>query len=200
MKKSCLLLLGVIFIILIANPATANTVTFYFDDPVASGYTDIISMQMDFDPLDPGAENPFTWDVSLTAGPGVAYDSKSNSGKFLDLSSTGDYATGLVVTQKYNDRPFHDGLMFTLAPGEYADPFDVAIDLGSIMIFSAADTANPIPGLFISEEWIGADQIVTISATDPGPGPVVPIPASVFLLGGGLLGPVRHSHKRIVVG
>ena len=173
--------------------ANANTVTINIDgiDPF-----DIAAFQFFFNEPD----GTYGWpvetdntvfppgkDFAVNIGPAIQYSDYWNVDTLLSADGAYDFARGVAGAANLINpaNALVDETLLVMSSENTYFAINLRDDRNDI--FEMGTDQSIIASLFVTEEWLGADQIVTISATDPGPGPVVPIPASVFLLGGGLL-------------
>jgi hypothetical protein len=176
-----------------ATTANANTVTIELENVFDAGVL-VGALQMNFDSQygfpflsddnDPFGSADLTINSDFGANGAISFHQAMKDNWYLE--SLEDYndisgialADGLVVYSGSDNDAFalHDGIVAELISAGTM----FRVDLSSIELFDFIDTANPIQGLMISEEIIGENQVITISA--------IPIPGAVLLLGSGLLG------------
>ncbi|MFH1146768.1 MAG: PEP-CTERM sorting domain-containing protein [Pseudomonadota bacterium] len=198
------------FLFCTVGAAQANTVTVKLENLYTSGIK-IAAMQIDFlkndlfgypflgdeknifELPDIEAKSDFGAGSSIVRHPSfinnwtIDYLDKYDAGTKISL------ARGCIVYSDSENEQYalRDGFLLELHSNDTA----FAIDPASVEIFDFINTRDPVQGLGIHQTFAGPDQILTISPLEEPPS-TVPMPASVFLLGSGLVGLIGFRRKR----
>jgi hypothetical protein len=195
MKKPFIYLALVLIIIFSSSISHANTVTMVLEDIHSSGIY-ISSFQMFFlEDTDFGlpllnnmdfTELSDNYLIPLGAWYLDFFDKSENFQTF----GTGFFGGSLEGGPGDNEALYglRDGFVVEISTTGGATNF--AVDISTLDLFSFTDTANPIQGLFINESFDGGNQLITISST------AVPVPSTIILLSGGLIGLVAMRRRR----
>jgi hypothetical protein len=177
--------------LLFAVPVKANTVSFYLQD---IGELEISAFQLFF--AEPNFPVDYDWDAFTSD---FEYDwgndqSQNKPGGWELVSlfrSEGniDYAVGIgatALTLSNTELKLEEGLVLTM----FSQNTDFVIDIENLSnsFFDFASPNGELIELMFSESWLNGDQTVIASA--------VPIPSSILLLGGGLIGFIISRRKK----
>lgn len=182
-----LLLCCVVF----AAPVKANTVNFYLQD---IGDLEISAFQLFFDetnlPVDFNWDTftgdfAYEWGVDQETNKPLAWDLES----LIRSEDEVDFARGIggsAPTLMNTVLKLQEGLVLTMSSRNT----DFAIDIDNLsngFFDFALPNGEPID-LILSETWLDGNQTVIASA--------VPIPSSLLLLGGGLMGLMAYRRRK----
>jgi hypothetical protein len=177
--------------ILFAVPVKANTVSFYLQD---IGELEISGFQLFF--AEPNFPVDYDWDAFTSD---FEYNwgadqspNKQGGWELVSLfRSEGniDYAVGIgatALTLSNTELKLEEGLVLTMSSQNTDFVMDIE-NLSNVFFDFALPNGEPIE-LILTESWVNGDQTVIASA--------VPIPSSMLLLGGGLIGFIVSRRKR----
>ena len=187
MKKLLAVVVAVLCIGAFVPAASANTVTVMIDgiDPLEIGTLQLFHYEPDSTygwPVDndSGSFPPYQ-DFDVTVGSAITYPDYWNVDTLIEVQGTVDYARGIAFGATILDpvNALVDGTLVTLVSNDTF--FGVNPDDDRNLAWGMA--SEPLT-IYISAEWQGDNQIVTISAEPP----IIPIPGTLLLLGSGLAG------------